>query len=94
MVVLALIAVIAVAVAIAAIGYPLAMQRLEPFSLEDSPREDFNERSALIEALSDLEQSFEMGKLSAEDYESQRSRLERDYVTHMQGDSKGGKAGA
>ncbi len=89
MVVLSIVAVIAVAVAIVAIGYPLAMQRLEPFNLEDSPREDFSEQSALIEALSELEQSHQMGKLSPEDYESQRSRLEREYIASVKGDAKG-----
>lgn len=91
MVVLSLVAVIVVALAIVAIGYPLAMERLEPYNLEDSLREDFSEQSALIEALSELEHSYQMGKLSPKDYESQRSRLEREYIASVKGDPKGSK---
>ncbi|HKI99200.1 MAG TPA: hypothetical protein VKB51_12070 [bacterium] len=67
------------------IGYPLFMTRLEPYALPDLPDESFSERDALLEALSDLEESYHAGKVSETDYSAQKQRLELQYIEVTEG---------
>jgi hypothetical protein len=78
-------AVLVLLVAAAAISYPLLMQRLEPYDLPELPDESFSERDALLEALSDLEDSFHAGKVSEGDYAVQKQRLELRYIEVVEG---------
>jgi cytochrome c-type biogenesis protein CcmI len=75
--------------AAAAVSYPLLRHRLEPYDLPDLPDDDFNERDALLEALSDLEESRLAGKLSAEDYAAQKERLQRRYIMVVESGESG-----
>lgn len=75
-----LVALLGTLLVVAVIGYPLVFQQIERYHLEELQAEDFSERKALVEALSELEQSHRMGKISNSDYEKHRGRLEREYV--------------
>lgn len=73
-------AVLVLLVAAGVISYPLLMQHLEPYDLPELPDESFSERDALLEALSDLEESYHAGKVSEGDYAAQKQRLELRYI--------------
>lgn len=75
-----LFALLLLVLAAAALSYPLFFQRLEQYLLPDLPSEEFSERDALLEALSELEYSHDAGKLSDRDYDDQRAALEARYV--------------
>jgi hypothetical protein len=79
------IAVLLLLIAAAVISYPLFMRRLEPYALPDLPDETFSESDALLEALSDLEDSFRAGKVSEADYAAQKQRLELRYIEVVEG---------
>jgi hypothetical protein len=67
------------------ISYPLLLHRLEPYDLPELPDDSFSERDALLEALSDLEDSFHAGKVSEPDYAAQKQRLELRYIQVVEG---------
>ena len=70
------------------ISLPLLRGALVPYALEaepGQPEEDFSERDALLDALSDLEDSFGAGKLTRPDYEAQKERLQLRYVEVVDG---------
>jgi hypothetical protein len=71
------------------ISYPLVMQALEPYALAELPDESFSERDALLEAMSDLEDSFRAGKVSQGDYDAQKQRLQLRYIEVVEGDAPG-----
>jgi len=72
------------AVVLAGVGilvvWPLIFDRLEPYQLAGMPDESFSERDSLLEALSELEQSFLSGKISETDYSSQKKVLQKRYI--------------
>ena len=68
------------AAALAVVSYPLFFQPLEPHRLPVDTDGAFNERDALLEALSDLEQARLSGKMSETDHAAQKSRLEARYI--------------
>jgi hypothetical protein len=67
------------------ISYPLLVHRLEPYARPDLPDETFSERDALLEGLSDLEESHRAGKVSQQDYEAQKQRLQLRYIQVVEG---------
>ena len=83
------IAVLLLLIAAAVISYPLLMRRLEPYTLPDLPDESFSESDALLEALSDLENSYRAGKVSQGDYAAQRQRLELRYIEVVEAGAPG-----
>ena len=69
--------------AIAVISYPLVFSKMESY-LKTAPIDsEFSERDALLEALSELELSFQIGKLSESDYQTQKIQLEQQYLTEV-----------
>ena len=83
---LPLLSLLIIVVTIAVIAYPLFFQKLTPFDLED-PAADFNEREALLSALADLEEEYQLGRLSEADYEHLKLQFQRRYLRHKQADS-------
>ncbi len=67
-------------------SYPLVFESVEAFALdaESSEEEPFNERDTVLEALSDLDESMAMGKLSDADYALQKAELEHRYAELLQ----------
>ena len=66
--------------ALAVVSYPLFFQSLEPHQVPDVSDDAFNERDALLEALSDLEQARLSKKMSEADHAAQKARLEARYI--------------
>jgi hypothetical protein len=81
--------VLAMVAAGAAVAYPLFFQRLEPFALPANPAAAFNERSALLEGLAELEREFHAGKLSEADYRQESERLQRAYLLAVEAEERG-----
>ncbi len=80
--------IIAGAVLVAAvliISYPLIFGAMESYRAESAPGAEYSERDGLLEAMSELEISFQTGKLSASDYEQQKARLRRQYLGAPEG---------
>ena len=71
------------------ISAPLILQRLEPYNRPDLPADAFSERDALLEALSDLEDSLRAGKVSQDDYAAQKQRLQLRYIEVVEGGAPG-----
>ncbi|HUJ74888.1 MAG TPA: hypothetical protein VL359_08520 [bacterium] len=67
-------------VAAAVISIPLLFQRLEPYHRPQAAAPEFDEQDTLLEALGELELSFQCGKLSPQDYEQQKALLEHAYI--------------
>ena len=62
------------------LSLPLVAMGGQPYVMEEPPAPSFTERDALLEAMSELELSHGAGKLSREDYERQKARLQREYL--------------
>ncbi len=73
-------AVVLLVLTLAVIGYPLFFQPLEPFLVSGLPDESFSERDSLLEAMTELDQAHQAGKVSPEDYQSIKSELETRYI--------------
>lgn len=67
------------------VSYPLLAEAVERYTPERAEPEAFTERDALLEALSDLELSWQGGKLSEQDYEAEKARLEGEYIRLVEG---------
>ena len=83
------VSVLVLLLAAAVISAPLILQHLEPYDLPDLPDESFSERDALLEAMSDLEDSFHAGKVSEGDYAAQKQRLQLRYIEVVEGGAPG-----
>lgn len=68
-------------VAVAILAYPLVIQRLESYRVSHETSTAFSERDALLDAMSDLELEFRAGKITAGDYEREKARLQRAYLS-------------
>lgn len=67
--------------AAAVISYPLLFEPLQVHEGETEPKgELYTERDALLENLSDLETSLKTGKVNQAVYETQKARLQREYL--------------
>ena len=73
-------AVITLLLAAAVIAYPLVFASLESYLASDLPDEEFRESDALLEAISELEQSSLSGKISEQDYQREKLRLQNEYL--------------
>ncbi|MCZ6472769.1 MAG: hypothetical protein O7A08_13330 [SAR324 cluster bacterium] len=67
-------------VAVLVISYPLIFHALEDFRVPPSPEDDYSERDALLEAMNELEISHGTGKLSEDDYQTEKLQLQRRYL--------------
>ncbi|MBI4083718.1 MAG: hypothetical protein HY423_14025 [Candidatus Lambdaproteobacteria bacterium] len=72
----------------AAVAFPLYFQRLEAYALPANPAAAFNERSALLEGLAELEREFHAGKLSEADYRQESERLQRAYLLAVEAEER------
>ena len=75
-----------VVVTLIVVAYPLFFQKITPFELEDTSL-DFNEKEALLAALTDLEEEYQLGRLSDEDYQHLKRHFQRRYLRQKQADS-------
>lgn len=75
-----LVGLLVLVVAAAVISIPLVFQRLEHYHQPDAVALEFDQQDALLEALGELELSFQCGKLSPHDYEQQKAQLEHAYI--------------
>jgi hypothetical protein len=82
-------ALIVVLIALGVISYPLVFGALEPYRLAEPEPQPYDERDALLESLSDLEQFHLAGKLSAADYEAQKTELQMRYLEVTEGTGAG-----
>ena len=83
-------AVLALLIAAAVVAYPLVFASLESYLASDLPDEEFRESDALLEALSELEQSKLSGKLSGQDYQTEKLRLQNEYLKLAEAPAKAG----
>lgn len=67
-------------VAAGVVAWPLVRDRVEPYLSGRPMGARYSERTALLEALSELEQEYRAGKLSEADYRHTSERLQRDYL--------------
>jgi cytochrome c-type biogenesis protein CcmI len=70
--------------AAAVISYPLIFSSVESHVAASPHNTEYSEQDALLEALSELEVSFQTGKLSEQDYQSQKTRLQRQYLQALE----------
>ncbi len=62
------------------ISYPLIFHALEPYRAAPPPDAAYSEPDALLEALGELEVSYGTGKISEQDYQAEKLRLEKRYL--------------
>ena len=67
-------------IAAAVITYPLVFGQLEGHLAADLPDEQYREADALLEAMSELEHSYGAGKLSEQDYQTEKLRMQNQYI--------------
>jgi len=68
----------------AVVAFPLLFEKVEVYTTEDEESEDFDERDALLDALSELEQDYKSGKLSKEIFETQQAHLQQGYLEELE----------
>ncbi len=68
------------------IAYPLFFQKITRFTSEPDISTDFNEQEALLSALSDLEEEYQLGRLSEPDYQRLKLHFQRRYLQYKQSD--------
>jgi hypothetical protein len=73
-------AILVMVIAGAVLSAPLLMHRLEPYLLP-KPAPERGAADRVLEALSELDQSKVLGKVTDADYAAQRERLEREFLT-------------
>jgi hypothetical protein len=73
-------AVLLLLLAAAVVAYPLVFGSLESYVTADLPDEEYREPDALLEAMSELELSHGAGKISDEDYQTEKHRLQNQYL--------------
>ncbi len=78
-------AVLVVLLAVLVVSYPLVVLGLETYLHPQGEEEPYTERDALLEAISELEQAHRAGKLSPQDHEAERRRLEAEYIRLVEG---------
>ena len=67
-------------IAAAIVAYPLVFGPLESHIAVDMPDEEYRESDSLLEAMSELEHSFGVGKLTEQDYQTEKLRLQNQYI--------------
>ena len=74
-------------ISVVVISFPLVRDSLEYFDERESDDEEYSERDALLEALSDLELSFDTGKISEAAYKNQKLELQKQYLKVVEGEA-------
>jgi len=75
------------ATVVATVSFPLVAQSLETYDGRESEEDEYSERDALLEAMSELEQANETGKISEKDYKTQKLQLQKQYLKVVEGSS-------
>lgn len=83
-------AVLLLLMAAAVVAYPLVFGSLESYVTADLPDEEYREPDALLEAMSELELSHGSGKISDEDYQTEKRHLQNQYLKTAAADSSDG----
>ena len=66
---------------IAVVTFPLFCSRIQRHELQrDQATLDTSESDALLSALSELEDDFQLGRLNKDEYQQQKIRLQRQYL--------------
>ena len=66
---------------IGVVTFPLFFSRIQRHELHrDQPTPDTSESDALLSALSELEDDFQLGRLNKDEYQQQKIRLQRQYL--------------
>ena len=66
---------------IAVVTFPLFFSRIQRHELQrDQAIPDTSESDALLSALSELEDDFQLGRLNKDEYQQQKIRLQRQYL--------------
>lgn len=66
-------------ITVTVIAFPLFFQKLTPHR-EGKSSADFDEQDSLLTALSDLEEEFQLGRVSNKDYERMKLHFQRKYL--------------
>lgn len=69
---------------LAIISYPFYNQPLIPFLSNGSLTEEFSEKDSLLSAISELEEDFQMGRISSKDYDNLKNYFHRKYIKEKQ----------
>ncbi len=77
---LVLCSVLSLAIAIAVLYKPLFREKRREYFTSDSNQQEFDEKLSLLEAISELETDYRMGKLSQEDFETMSLEFKRVYL--------------
>ncbi len=72
------------AITVSIIAYPLYFQELKDYLSGKETSSDFNEQDALLLALTDLEEDYQLGRLSEEDYHQLKLHFQRQYLHQKQ----------
>ncbi len=66
---------------IGVVTFPLFFSRIQRHELQrDQANPDTSESDALLSALSELEDDFQLGRLNKDEYQQQKIRLQRQYL--------------
>ena len=66
---------------IGVVTFPLFFSRIQRHELQKDPATlDTSESDALLSALSELEDDFQLGRLNKDEYQQQKIRLQRQYL--------------
>ena len=66
---------------IGVVTFPLFFSRIQRHELQrDQAIPDTSESDALLSALSELEEDFQLGRLNKDEYQQQKIRLQRQYL--------------
>ena len=66
---------------IGVVTFPLFFSRIQRHELQrDQTTPDTSESDALLSALSELEDDFQLGRLNKDEYQQQKIRLQRQYL--------------
>ena len=74
-------------VTVGVIVYPLYFQEVSDYISGEESATGFNEQDALLSALTDLEEEYQLGRLSQEEYLRLKLHFQRLYLHHKQSDS-------
>lgn len=82
--VILIIAALVLLASVAVIAFPLFLQPLELHRDAAPEDSEYSARDGLLEALSELEVSFRTGKVSPEDYQTQKNSLQAEYIQEVE----------
>ena len=73
-------AVIVILGSVGVITYPLFRSKIQKYEIPENYQLDSSQADFLLNALSDLEEDYALGRLSESDYNQQKNFLQRNYL--------------